>query len=247
MKRTFYILLILGAFHLGKAQQADSTFVSQGSSQLTKFRFSFDFGMAVMNPEDINNRIAVTNATFGSTTKTIKSMPEISAALIIRPMLDAKILVLRGGYLWAKRDFNYTMSQTADTGSTPVGEVNGTITETYTAYPFSIGVGLATLNSDAQLHLEFIYAMGYITEEGSFTTSDGKRSSYSSTLFSPAYGFRVAGQFAVPITEKINLHLELAYRGLTFNSFEDDQTGMTSPIEFKMTGIMGNIGLTLGL
>ncbi|MDE3058039.1 MAG: hypothetical protein KGJ59_08795 [Bacteroidota bacterium] len=240
MKKTLFILLIFGLMQLSQARQTDSTFVP------AKFHFSASFGIAVMNPDDINNRIATTNATFGSTAKTVKSMPEISAALAIRPMRDAKIIVLRGGYLWAKRDFNFTMPQT-DTSSTPTGEVNGTITETYTAYPFSIGVGLATLKSDAQLQVEFIYAIGYIKEDGAFITSDGKRTSYSSSLFSPAYGFRVAVQFAVPITEMLSLHLEVAYRGLTLDSYEDDQTGMTSPIEFRMTGISGTMGLTVEL
>jgi hypothetical protein len=241
MKRLLGVFLILSAIHYSQAQQTDSMFVP------AKFRFSVDFGIVAMNPDDINNRIAVTNATFGSSAKTIKSMPELSAALIVRPMQDAKVLVLRGGYLWAARDFNFTMPQTADSSATPVGEVNGTITETYTVYPFSIGIGLATLKSDAQLQIDFIYAVSYITEEGSFTTSDGKRSSYSSSLFSPGYGFRVAGQFAVPITELLSLHLELAYRGLMLDSYEDDRTGMTSPIEFRMSGISGNMGLTLEL
>ncbi len=178
MKRSLFVLLSLLIVYGAKAQHADSSFVPP------KFRLALSFGVAAMNPDQINDHIATSDEALGSSAQSIKSMPELAAALTIRPNQDTKILILRGGYLWTERDYSFAVPET-DTSSTPVGKVKGQITEKYSAYPFSVGVGLSTLASDFQVELDFIYALGYITESGSFTTAGGM-TSYSNTLSSPA-------------------------------------------------------------
>jgi hypothetical protein len=236
MKRSLFVLLSLLIAYCAQAQHADSSFVPP------KFRLALSFGVAAMNPDEINDHIATSDEALGSSAQSIKSMPELAAALTIRPNQDTKILVLRGGYLWTERDYSFTVPET-DTSSTPVGKVKGQITEKYSAYPFSVGVGLSTLASDFQVELDFIYALGYITENGSFTTAGGT-TSYSNTLFSPAYGFRIAAQTTVPLTPAISVQLEIAYRGLKFEDFENEVNAQPSNIEFSMSGISGSLGVS---
>jgi hypothetical protein len=237
MKRTVSIFLSLFIAYCAQAQHVDS------SAVVSKFRFTLAFGIDAMNPDQINDRIATSNQALGSSAQSIKSMPEVSAALTIRPNQDQKILILRAGYLWAERDFAFALPET-DSSSTPIGKVRGEIKETYSAYPFSIGIGLSTLASDLQVELDFIYAVGYITENGSYTTTEGATSSYTNTLFSPAYGFRIAAQTSVPVTPNLSIMLELAYRGLKFESYENQVNAAPSDVEFSMSGISGNIGIT---
>ena len=238
MKRSLLIFISLFIAHCAEAQRADSAAV------VPKFRFSVSFGIDAMNPDQINDRIATSNEALGSLTQSIKSMPEISASLTIRPNQDTKILILRGGYLWTERDYLFYVPET-DTSSTPIGKVKGSITEKYSAYPLSIGVGLSTLASDFQVELDFIYALGYITENGSFTTTGGTTTSYSNTLFSPAYGFRIAVQTTVPLTPNISVQLEIAYRGLKFEDFENQVNAQPSDIEFSMSGVSGSVGVSI--
>ena len=237
MKRIFSILISLFIAYGAEAQHADSSAIA------SKFRLTLAFGIDAMNPDQINDRIATSNQALGSFAQSIKSMPEVSAALTIRPNHDQKILVLRGGYMWAERDFAFSLPET-DSSSTPTGKIKGLIKETYSAYPFSMGIGLSTLTSDLQVEIDFIYALGYITEDGSYTTAEGMTSWYSNTLFSPAYGFRIAAQTSVPLTPNISIVLELAYRGLKFEDFENQLNAQPSDVEFSMSGISGNVGIT---
>jgi hypothetical protein len=212
----------------------------------TKYRFSLTYGITAVNPEDINTHIASSNAAFGSTTKSVKSLPELTAALSFRPQNDFKIIILRGGYISSERMFQFSIPETKN-NSTPIGTTTGTITETYTAYPISIGVGGTTEKSDAQFQMEFIYGLGYVTEEGSFTSSTGTKTSYTRSIFSPTYGFRVNGSIVVPITSLVGLQFEAGYRYLMFDEFEDEATAQTSPLEFSMSGIQGSLGLSIKL
>ena len=237
MKRLNSILISLLIGCCAHAQHADTL------APASKYRLALNFGVNAMNPDQINDRIASSNQALGSIAQSINSMPEVSAALTLRPNQDTKILVLRGGYLWAERDFSFSLPET-DTSSTPVGKVKGLIKETYSAYPFSIGVGLSTMASDFQAEVDFIYALGYITENGSYTTMEGVTSSYTNTLFSPAYGFRIAAQTSVPLTPHVSIVLELAYRGLKFENFENQANAQPSDVEFSMSGISGNIGIS---
>ena len=212
----------------------------------SKFRLSLTYGITAVNPEDINTRIASSNAAFGSTTKSLKSMPEMTATISLRPTDDMKVVILRGGYILSKREFSFSVPETQN-GPTPTGTTNGTITETYTAYPLSIGIGGTTEKSDAQFQLEFIYGLGYVREEGTYTSSAGKKTSYSRSLFSPTYGFRVNGSIVAPLTSFIGLQFEAGYRYLLFDEFEDEITAQSSPLDFSMSGIQGRIGLSVKL
>jgi len=236
MKRMLILLLSLFIAHGLLAQRGDS------AAGVQKFRLAATYGVDAVNPDQINDRIAATNGALGSSTNSIKSMPEISGSLVIRPNQDNKIVILRAGYTWTDRDYTFFVPQT-DTSSKPIGTVKGTITEKYSVYPFSIGAGLSTLNSDFQVELDFIYALGYITENGTFAAT-GTTTAYSNTLFSPAYGFRIAGQTSVPLTPTLALQLEIAYRGLKFEDFENQMNAQPSNIEFSVSGISGTIGVT---
>jgi hypothetical protein len=212
----------------------------------SQFRFSVAYGIAVMNPKEVNTHIATANTQMNSLAKSIKSMPELSGTLTIRPAETDAILVLRGGYLQTDRTYSFQVPQ-VDTSGISAGFINGNITETYSAYPLSVGVGLTNKTSTMQIHFEFIYALGYITEVGSYALLNGKRISYSRSLFSPNYGFRGAINVNVPVTKNIGVGLEMGYRYLNFDEFEDEVTAQSTPFEFAMSGILGGIRLNIDL
>lgn len=209
-----------------------------------KWKLTLSYGIYAIDPDDINDHISTSNTLLESTTPTIKSVPEIAATLSLRPLRDTKIILLRGGYMLLKRTYQVTIPETIDT-TTVTGNTTGTINETYTSYPFSIGIGLATSDFDTQAQIEFIYGLGYIKEEGSYVTSTGQKISYTRSLFSPAYGFRIGGQTTIRFSENLGLTLELSYRGLVFEEYEDETSTQPTNIKFSYSGINGSVGLSI--
>jgi hypothetical protein len=238
MKTITSILSLLLLFHSLQAQDSIS------SSALLKYKISFSYGIYAIDPIDINDHISTSNAVFESSAKTLRSIPEIAATFSFRPLHDNQILLLRGGYMSIDRSYQVSIPETQNS---PVitGFLSGTVKETYTAYPLSIGVGLASSTFDSQIQFEFIYGLGYIDEETSYTSSLGKTTSYSRSFFSPAYGFRIAGQTTVRFSEQVGLTLELGYRGLAFDEYEDEATTQPSDIKFSYSGITGSVALSI--
>lgn len=239
MKILATLIMCVGLFSRISAQDLQTNFDS-------KFRLSFTYGISAINPAEINDKIAESNAALGATAKSIKWMPELAGSVTIRPADDFKIIILRAGYMNTERQFSFSVPET-QTSSTSTGVTQGSLTETYTAYPFSIGVGGTTEKGDMQLQMEFIYALGYVSEEGSYTSSTGKKTAFTRSEFSPTYGFRVDVSMIAPITPMIGLQFDFGYRYLRFDEFEDEVTAQPSPIEFSMSGIQGSLGLSIRL
>lgn len=235
----FFICIILFA-SLSYAQGPTSTQI------IPTYRITIGGGISPINPKEINDHISTSNTLLESTTPTIKSAPELGLAFTFHPMKGNQIIIVRGSYIWIKRTYDFTVAET-DNSPQVKGYSNGTIKETYSAYPFSLGVGLASANPFAQLTFEFIYALGYITEEGSFISSVGRKTVYTRTLYSPAYGFRVAAQTTIQMTNNIGLTLEAGYRGLKFDEYEDEVSTQPAGITFSLSGIFGFIGISVAL
>jgi hypothetical protein len=235
----YFLILIVFLLPISLCGQEKSS-----SSISSKYKLVFSFGFSAINPEDINEHISISNSLFTSTTRTIKSAPEFSATFVIRPSRDDKIILLRGSYISIERVYRFLVPETIDT-STITGYTSGTITETYTAYPFSIGAGLTSSTFDSQIQIEFIFGLGFIEEEGSYISSTGRRTSYIRSLFSPGYGLRIAGNTAVKISDNIGLNFELAYRFLSFHEYEDETTTQPADIIFSYSGMQGMIGLSI--
>jgi hypothetical protein len=238
MKTIFFTLSLVLILPSLQAQDTVS------SPPLSKYKLSFGYGIYAINPSEINDHISTSNDVFGSTTRTIRSIPEIAATFSMRPLQDNQILLLRGGYMSIQRSYQVSIPETQNS---PIATAytTGTIKESYTAYPLSIGVGLASFTFDSQIQIEFIYGLGYINEETSYTSSTGKGTSYSRSFFSPAYGFRIAGQTTVRLSDKIGITLELGYRGLVFDEYEDDTSTQPANIKFSYSGLNGSVGLSI--
>jgi hypothetical protein len=234
MKNIFIILCL--SFSMVRAQ--DST------AAPVKCKVVLMFGMDFMHPDDINNHITISNDQLGSSAKTIAYMPEIGFMFSLRPLGDSQIITLRVGRMYITRMYDVSIPETS-TSSTTVGHTSGTIKETYTMYPLSLGVGLASQSFGSQFQFEFIYAPGYIDEDQSYVSSSGKRTSNSRTLYSPAYGLRIAGSMTVNFSERIGLTLEAGYRYLVFNDYEDQRTGRNEKTNFNTSGLGGAIGLSI--
>ena len=238
MKLLFITLLII-IWPLTLYAQ-DST-VSPYSS---KYKILISVDISSIKPTEINDHISTSNTLFETTTKTIKSLPEISATATFRPLQNSNIIILRGGYMWVNRTFQISITETS-TSPMPIGTTTGTINETYSVYPLSIGVGMEFPPFGFQWQFEFIYGIGYIKEEGSYTSSIGRQTSYSRTLFSQAYGYRANIQETVRFSNSIGFTLEFGYRGLRFDEYEDEVTTQPSSIEFSCSGIYGSLGLSI--
>lgn len=215
-------------------------------SEYSKVRFAFTFGITPMNPDQINQHIGESNYALGSEAKSIKSLPEFGATVTLRPMNDAKIIILRAGFANSERIFNFSMDQTSSNDS-PIGKLEGSITETYAFYPLAFGVGAATANNDLQFQAEFIYGLSYVTEEGTFRTTNGTSSTYLHEFFSPAYGLRVAGNSTVAFSENVGLLMELSYRYLVFDEYEDNKSLPVHFFEFPISGITASAGISVKL
>jgi hypothetical protein len=213
------------------------------SSEPLKYKITFSYGIYGINPNDINDHIRISNDLFGSTTKTIKSVPELAATFAVRPLGGYGIILLRGGSMSVERAYNIAVPETRDT-STITGYATATVKETYTAYPLSFGVGFASSTYDMQAQIEFIYGLGYIREETSYVSTAGRTTSYSRSLFSPAYGFRIGAQTTIRFSANIGLTLEIAYRGLIFDDYENEASAQPAGMKFSYSGINGSIGLS---
>jgi hypothetical protein len=214
------------------------------SATLVKYKVTLTYGIAFMKPDEINDHITISNDEQGSSAKIIESMPEAAITISIRPQWDSQIITARAGYMFITRMYDVNIPETT-TSSTIVGRTTGTVKETYTMYPFSLGVGLASRTFGSQLQLEFIYGLGYIDEGQSYVSSTGVETSHSRTLSSSAYGFRLAGNMTVQFSERIGLTLEGNYRYLVFKDYEDQMTGRTEDIKFNTSGLGGAIGLSI--
>jgi hypothetical protein len=241
MKTTILLLAVFAVLCIAEAQENTIQDVSR-----SKFRFALTYGITPMNPDQINEHIGTSNYALGSSAKSIKSLPELGATLTLRPMKDAKVLIFRAGYASVERIFDFSQPQTS-VNDTQIGTIDGTITETYSFYPLSFGIGAATPNNDYQFQVEFIYGLAYVTEQTSFRTTDGYSASVTRELQSPAYGIRVGGNSTVNFTENVGLVLELSYRYLMFDEYEDDKALPVHFFEFPLTGITLSAGIAVGL
>jgi len=239
MKNIFFLLTVF-LLSILNAQENEIQDVSR-----SKFRFALTYGISPMNPDQINQHIGVSNYAVGSNAKSIKSLPELGATITLRPMKDSKVIIFRAGYSSVERAFDFDLPQMSASG-TQIGTISGTITETYSFYPFSMGIGGATANNDLQFQAELIYALSYITEETSFRTTDGYGTTVTRELQSPAYGVRVGGNSTVHFTENIGLLLELSYRYLVFSEYENEKALPIPFFEFPLTGITLSAGLSYG-
>lgn len=238
MKTFFSSLLIILCVSFLSAQDSVSV------PTAPKFKFTATYGIASIDPEQINDHIAASNTVFGTSTKTFKSVPELALTCSMRPMESNAILLFRFGYMSLERSFQISIPETADTTDV-TGRTTGSIRETYTAYPISIGAGLTSPDMASQISLEFIYGLGYIEEETSYTSSSGRKTSVTRSLFSPAFGIRIAGNTTVRFSEHVGLTLEAGYRGLAFDDYENEATQDAANLKFSYSGLFASIGLSV--
>lgn len=231
--RTLLALLLLAS--IGSAQD---------ERVFSKVKLTLGYGMSLVTPDQINDRIGMSNQVLGSSAHAIKQMPEMSATFTFRPQGDYKILLLRAGYMSVDRVFDVSLPWTG-AGGVPLGEITGSVTESYMFYPFSVGLGATTDDGMYQFQVELCYALSEITEDGSYRTD--QRISYSRTMRSEAYSLRVAGSATVPVTAGIGVTIELGYRYLIFDEYRDEKEVSVPLLEFPLNGVGGALGLSLML
>lgn len=232
------LLLILSFISYLNAQDTSDLFV------YSKFKVSFSYGFCIINPKEINDHIANINTISSSNILPIKTVPEISCALIFRPSNDNKLILLRIGYIAVERKYQVSIPETIDT-TIITGYTNAKINEEYSSYPISIGAGFCSSTFKTQLQLEFIYGIGYIKETQRFTLSSGLTFNSRKSLYSPSYGFRLAGNTAVPLTKNLDITFEASYRYLVFREYLNETTSQYTNIIFSFSGISFSVGLSL--
>ena len=234
MKRIAVILILY--FSIARAQDA--------STPQVKNKLSLTYGIIFIQPDEINNHITGSNDALGSSARIIESLPEASVLYSIRPKEESQIITARVGRLYITRVYDVSIPETT-TSPTSVASTTGTIKETYTIYPLSLGVGMASKSFGSQEQFELIYGLGYIDEDQSYFSSTGAYSTHSRTLSSSAYGFRLAGSTTVEFSERLGLSLEASYRYLVFSDYQDQVTGRIQNMKFNTSGFGGSIGLSI--
>jgi hypothetical protein len=234
MKRIVIILILY--FSIARAQDA--------SAPLVKNKLSLTYGIIFIQPDEINNHITGSNDALGSSARIIESLPEASVLYSIRPKEESQIITARVGRMYITRIYDVSIPETT-TSSTSVASTTGTIKETYTMYPMSLGVGVASNSFGSQAQFELIYGLGYIDEDQSYFSSTGANTTHSRTLSSSAYGFRFAGSTTVEFSERIGLTMEASYRYLVFSDYQDQVTGRIQSMKFSTSGLGGSIGLSI--
>ena len=115
MKRIVVVLCL--CFSLAHAQDT--------STAALKYKVVLTYGIAFMQPNEINDHITISNNELGSSAEIIKSMPETAVMFSLRSLWDFPIITTRIGRMYITRIYDVSIPETA-TSSSIVGYTSGT-------------------------------------------------------------------------------------------------------------------------
>ena len=194
-------------------------------------------GISLVNPSQVNDQIAFVNNSLEAGMEKITTMQQFAAFLRIRPIM-APFLLMRVEALTVSRSFDYS-AVGRSASNTPTGNFNTSDNTRWTVYPLVIGMGTTIPKTPVEVEVGLMYALGYITEDGS-TQGSG---SFTNTSSGSGWGLegRVAPHFRV--SKNVNLSLEVSYRFLTVKDYSDDYGRQIKDFEFYLNGISTCLGV----
>lgn len=196
------------------------------------------------NPVDSKGNTIFANQ-FSARSEVTEPTAEYLVTLSVRPEADIKSLNLRIGHMRNAFRYTTTMPQTQPDGS-PGGNIIAMTEERYQVTPVSLGAAISTVKPLFHLYGEVIYAWASMSEEQSYTLSDGTRVRLSSTRFtSSSVGFRAGVGITISFTKKTAVVIDWGYRGLGFYHFIAENEPSIG-LDYSTSGTYGMIGLSLG-
>ncbi len=240
MKR--YLLLLaamLSSAGLARAADADSL----DNEHLLPIRFEVKAtgGITLINPTSVNDHLAYLNNSLNTDIDKVSSMTRfmIGGNFWIS---ERGFVPVRFEYLSVSREYSYTAVARPDstTAGTPF-LVNAK--NRYSVYPLSIGIGARSPGSNVEFEIDLIYALAYVTDEGSM----GAYGNYSSTADTREYGLQVLMTPKIPITQRINLDFEIGYRYLYLSDFSDNRGRLLGDLKLSLSGAILGAGLSVSM
>jgi len=235
-------------FFLFSVTETSFSQIETDSTGNFNFRFSVTYNLNTDIPGEKNlddHRVDDLSG-FEETDRVATPLHGFFATLTIMPENDYKAMIVRLGKMVTSYEYKFTTLETDISGS-PIGNLKTTIVERYAVYPLSIGGVYTTPKQELQLFAEMIYALGYLNEEYTITTTSGGTTGFSSSYTGTALGYQLGVIVNPQLGSTFGLHLEGGYRGLRFYQFEDRNTNIVIPLDLSLSSAYLNFGITFML
>ncbi len=229
------LLLLSFSILLG---QTDS--LSWADEDETDFRMSLGIsgGLSLVNPSQVNDQLAFVNNSLDVRMEKIRTLQQYAAFMRIKPRM-APYLLMRIEALTVSRSFDYYGSGRSPSNN-PTGTFRTSSTTRWTVYPLIVGIGVTLPKTPVEAEVGAMYALGYITEEGS-TEGSG---SFTNTSSGDGFGIqgRVAPHFR--FSKNVAFAFEVSYRVLIIKDYSDDFGRQVKDFEFYLNGLSLSLGAT---
>lgn len=248
--RVFFILtLAIAAVSMMSAQEGDQVLVRTSTERDTifaeipepKMSIGLTGGLAFVTPEVINNQIERFNSLYNSSEEPIRRPANWGLWFAYRPKNLPTFLSLRAEMMSTTRTYSFTTNITGN-GPTVIAQVPSTSTRTYTVYPFSIGTGSVLLKTLAKAEIDFVYAVGQMSERVEVPGYSDTETVYEGE----GYGFRINLQQMIPIEGTVGFTMDIGYRFLLIDEFRDARGVKAKDLELNYSGMLVAAGLSYG-
>ncbi len=218
--------------------QADSLNFFDEDQNDFRMTVGFSGGISLVNPTQLNDQLAFVNNSLDAGMEKITTMEQFAAFIRIRPRMSP-YLFMRVEAITVSRSFDYTAVGRSES-NTATGNFTTSSTTRWSVYPLIIGIGTTIPKTPVEVEVGGIYALGYITEEGS-TQGSG---SFTNMLSGDGFGLqgRVSPHFR--LSKNVTMVFEVSYRFLTVNNYSDNYGRQLEHFDFYLNGISTCLGLT---
>ncbi len=198
-------------------------------------------GVSFINPTDINDQIQFNNSAFNTTEPPIRTPGQFAVWFGFRPPNLPSVLSIRGEMLRFSRVFSYTAKVTGPSGAT-ISTFSDQAISRYSLYAFSMNAGAVMEKTRLKLEIGFIFALAVFDDEVSMGPYGKQEKSYNGQ----GNGFRIALQQMMPLSEKLGLSIDFAYRYLRLDEFRDNRGVFLKDMEANFSGVTLMMGLSYG-
>lgn len=212
----------------GQADTVDTFFGDESDFRVT---VGVSGGIAFVNPDQVNEQLAFVNNSLDVQMEKITSMQHYAVFMRVKPRM-APYFLLRLEAMTVSRSFDYT-AYGRSAANVSTGPFTTTNVSRWTLYPLIVGVGSTIPKTPIDVEVGGIYALGYISENGTIQGGGSYKSSSSGSGF--GLQGRVAPRFT--LTRNVSLSLEVAYRILRARNYSDDFGRQDKFFEFLVDGV----------
>lgn len=229
--------LLLLSFSTLTGQTDSLSWVDQDE---TDYRMSVGIsgGLSLVNPSQLNDQLAFVNNSLDVRMEKIRTVQQYAAFMRIKPR-TGPYLLMRIEALTVSRSFDYFGSGRS-TSNDPTGTFRTSSTTRWTVYPLIVGIGETLPKTPVEAEVGVMYALGFITEEGS-TEGSG---SFTNTSSGDGFGLqgRIAPHFR--FSKNVDFVFDVSYRVLIIKNYSDDFGRQVKDFEFYLNGLSLSLGAT---